>query len=231
MNFQIIYPFTTEDISGYLPQLNVKNKKILTVGSSADQALNALLLGAEEVTIFDLNEEKEKFYKEKKDIILNSNRADIYNKVLGLKKFNYFDDIFSKKDLEKMNLYMNSDENYRKLQEILVNSNVSFATGNIFDIKNSDLKKQNFDVILLSNVLQYLEISDDDLVEEKIYEIYLSLNKYLNKDGIIQLYYLYASIYPKAFSKIVNYFFANGIIFNKLECDNSIDSVVLVKKK
>ena len=190
-----------------------------------------MLLGAKEVTIFDLNEEKEKFYKEKKDIILNSNRTDIYNKILGLKMFNYFDDIFSKKDLEKMNLYMNSDENYRKLQEILVNSNVSFATGNIFDIKNSDLKKQNFDVILLSNVLQYLEISDDDLVEEKIYEIYLSLNKYLNKDGIIQLYYLYASIYPKAFSKIVNYFFTNGIIFNKLECDNSMDSVVLVKKK
>ena len=105
-----------------LTKLNVKSKKILTVGSSADQALNALLLGAKEVTIFDLN-------------------------------------------------------------------------------------------------------------EEKIYEIYLSLNKYLNKDGIIQLYYLYASIYPKAFSKIVNYFFANGIIFNKLECDNSVDSVVLVKKK
>lgn len=112
MDFQKVYPFTTEDISGYLTQLDVENKKILTVGSSADQALNAILLGAREVTIFDINEEKENFYKIKKDIILNSSRKDFYNKVLNLKIFNYFDDIFSQKDLEKMNLYMASDESF-----------------------------------------------------------------------------------------------------------------------
>lgn len=84
--------------------------------------------------------------------------------------------------------------------------------------------------MLLSNVMQYLEVIDDELIAEKVYEIYFCLNKYLNDDGIIQLYYLYGSIYPKAFSKIVNCFLKNGIILNKLECIDSMDSVILVKK-
>jgi len=231
MSFQKIYPFTTEDISGYLRQINVENKRVLTVGSSSDQAFNALLLGAREVTIFDINEEKERFYNAKKDIILNSSRVEFFDRIIGLKGFNYFEDIFGPNQLEKMNFYMATDENYKRLQKILLNSKVSFATGNIFDIKSSDLKEQDFDLMLLSNVMQYLEINEDELIEEKIYEIYLSLNNYLNKDGIIQLYYLYASIYPKAFSKVINYFLENGIILNKLECMNSIDSVILVKKK
>lgn len=231
MSFQRIYPFTTEDISGYLPQLDLKGKKVFTLGSSGDQALNALLLGAREVTIFDINEEKEKFYIAKKDIILNSSRLAFYERILNLRGFNYFYDIFSQRELERMNLYMTSDENYKKLQEILVNSKVLFATGNIFDIKNSNLQDFDYDLMILSNVMQYLEVNDDVLIEEQVYKIYSQLSNYLNKDGIIQLYYLYASIYPKAFSKIVNYFLENRIILTKVECADSIDSVILARKK
>ena len=126
---------------------------------------------------------------------------------------------------------MSSDENYKRLQKILENSKVSFATGNIFDIKNSDLIDYDFDVILLSNVMQYLEVMNDELIEEKVYDIYSVLSKYLSRDGIIQLYYLYGSVYPRAFSKIINYFLDNGIVLKKLECIDSIDSVILVKKK
>lgn len=56
-------------------------------------------------------------------------------------RLNYFNDIFQINQLERMNLYMSNDENYKRLQEILATSKVSFATGDIFDIKNSNLKE------------------------------------------------------------------------------------------
>ena len=230
MSFQKVYPFTTEDISGYLTQIDVENKKVLTVGSSGDQALNSLLLGAKEVTIFDINKTKEKFFKQKKDIILNSSREQLYQRILNLKEFDYFEDIFLLSELEKMNLYMNSDENYKKLQQKLINSKISFATGDIFDIKNSDLKEYNFDVMILSNVMQYLQ-TQDDKVSEEVYNIYLSLTNYLNKNGVIQLYYLYGSIYPKSFSKIINHFLENDVLLEKINCNNSKDSVILTRSR
>lgn len=231
MDFQKVYPFTTEDISGYLMQLEVENKKILTVGSSADQALNSILLGAKEVTIFDINEEKENFYKTKKDIILNSSRKEFYDRVLNLKKFSYFDDIFSQKALEKMNLYMTSDESFEKLKQIIDASIVKFATGNIFEIKNSNIIDNDFDLLLLSNVMQYFNTLENQHVEEEVFKIYKSLCDYLNANGIIQFYYLYGSLYPNNFSKILNYFLNNDIILEKLKCTNSNDSIILAKKK
>ncbi len=53
--FYNIYPFTTENISGYLDYFDLDGKSILTVGSSGDQMLNAILLGANEVTLLDIN--------------------------------------------------------------------------------------------------------------------------------------------------------------------------------
>ena len=43
--FQEVYPFTTEVISGYFNELDFKDKSVMTLGSSSDQAFNALLLG------------------------------------------------------------------------------------------------------------------------------------------------------------------------------------------
>lgn len=48
--FSTIYPFTTEMISGYIEYMDVSCKSVLTVGSSFDQAFNALLYGAKDVT-------------------------------------------------------------------------------------------------------------------------------------------------------------------------------------
>jgi len=45
-SFDYIYPFTTEAIGGYFNKLNLGGARVLTVGSSLDQAFNALLLWA-----------------------------------------------------------------------------------------------------------------------------------------------------------------------------------------
>lgn len=50
-----IYLMTTENIKGFLQQYDLANQDILTVTGSGDQMLNAFLMGAGNVTCFDIN--------------------------------------------------------------------------------------------------------------------------------------------------------------------------------
>lgn len=52
--FNAIYPFTTENIKAYLPLFDLNNKSLFTVGSSGDQALNAILCGSKDIMVFDI---------------------------------------------------------------------------------------------------------------------------------------------------------------------------------
>ena len=53
--FNSIYPFTTENIAGYMYDLDLKNKRIITVTGSADHIINAIVRGATNITTFDIN--------------------------------------------------------------------------------------------------------------------------------------------------------------------------------
>ncbi len=53
--FMKIYPFTTENIGGYINHFDLEGKSLLTVGSSADQAINAASSGARDITVLDIN--------------------------------------------------------------------------------------------------------------------------------------------------------------------------------
>ena len=55
-NNSLLYSMTTENINGFLSKYDLKNKKVLTVAGSGDQRLNAYLMGADDVTCFDINE-------------------------------------------------------------------------------------------------------------------------------------------------------------------------------
>ena len=83
--------------------------------------------------------------------------------------------------------------------------------------------------MILSNVLQYVSVSKDEKIEEVIYNIFSSLSKYLNTNGLIQLFYLYASIYPEYFIKLLKIFEEKNLNVEKIKCDNSKDSIILVK--
>ena len=50
-----LYSMTTENIYDFLKKYDLNGKKILTVAGSGDQRLNAYLLGAKDVTCFDIN--------------------------------------------------------------------------------------------------------------------------------------------------------------------------------
>lgn len=226
--FQKIYPFTTETISGYITKMDIKDKSVLTLGSSCDQALNSLLLGAKDVTIFDINEQVEYFYNLKRKLILSTSRDELIYDVIKLKQFPYFDDIFTYYDLKKMNLYLQNDENYYKLQNILKGKNINFKIGNIFNISEYLEENEKYDRVILSNVLDYIAIGLDS--KKVVFKIYNDLLPYLNDDALIQLYYLYGSVNPKGFVKVVNKFLKNDVLLEKIQCDTN-DSAIFVKKK
>lgn len=53
--FSSIYPFTTENIAGYMNELDLTNKKVITVTGSSDHIINAILKGCNDITTFDIN--------------------------------------------------------------------------------------------------------------------------------------------------------------------------------
>ena len=50
-----LYDFTTENISSYITDFSMKDKSLLTVGSSGDQVLNAITVGCNYITLVDIN--------------------------------------------------------------------------------------------------------------------------------------------------------------------------------
>ena len=49
------YSFSNEKMQDIFKHLNVRGKKVLTVGSSGDQAINAFYYGAKDITVIDAN--------------------------------------------------------------------------------------------------------------------------------------------------------------------------------
>ncbi len=110
-DFPLIYPFTTENISGYINLFNLENKSLLTVGSSGDQALNAILKGCKDVTILDVNPYTEYYFYLKYAAILGISLKEF------LKFFCYIDypniyerneKVFNKESFLKIKDYLKS---------------------------------------------------------------------------------------------------------------------------
>lgn len=89
-NFDNIYPFTTENIAGYINKFDLKNKSLLTVGSSGDQVLNAILSGCKDITVLDINPYTKFYYYLKVATILN---VDIEEFLIFL-RFKDFPEVF-----------------------------------------------------------------------------------------------------------------------------------------
>lgn len=87
--FGRIYPFTTENINGYIDLFPLRNKSLLTVGSSGDQVLNAILKGCQDINVLDINPYTKYYY---------------YLKVAGIISLDYDDflEFFRFKDYPKV---------------------------------------------------------------------------------------------------------------------------------
>lgn len=96
-NFFQLYSFTTENINGYMPHFDLKDKSLLTTGSSCDQAINASLLGCNDITVCDICPLTKYFYFLKLSALLVLKRQEFLN-FLSM-KINYIE--YNKAFLDK----------------------------------------------------------------------------------------------------------------------------------
>ena len=194
--FESVYPFTTENISGYYPSLDLKDKDVLSVGSSGDQAFNAILCGAGKVTLMDISPHIYEFVKLKRDIILDSTRKQTFKRVLKIDSVPTSKDLFSYKDLVKMNPYLKDDKSFNLLKDKLKDTDIDFIIGDIFKF-NDAVGDKKFDRMIFSNVLQYLDLyakmqGYEGKTNEFLIKNFEEWDSHLKDEGIIQLLYLYS---------------------------------------
>ena len=73
-----VYPFTTENISGYINNFDLENKSLFTVGSSGDQAINASLHNCKDITLYDINPYLKYYYYLKVAALINLTRSEFF---------------------------------------------------------------------------------------------------------------------------------------------------------
>lgn len=107
--FFFIYPFTNENITGYINLFDLKDKSLLTVGSSGDQAINAILKGCKDITILDVNPFVKYYFNLKKAGILT----------LSYEEFCRFFCYIDYPKVFKCNYSAFNSDSYKKLKEAL----------------------------------------------------------------------------------------------------------------
>lgn len=103
-----IYPFTTERISGYINEFELENKSLLTIGSSGDQVINAVLHNCKDITLYDINPYSKYYYYLKCAALISLT----YNEFLEFLRFREY--IEWKDNLNVFNL-----KSYNKLKDTL----------------------------------------------------------------------------------------------------------------
>jgi len=195
--FSSVYSFANEMLASYFPMLNLEDKSILTVGSSLDQAFNALSLGAREVTVIDINPYTKSYYQIKKSLVLNYDKDQLVDrvneKIKTINEFQFFDSQghHNRYNIARMNHYLKDEEAYQKLRQSLSQNKIKIIEGNVYEL-SSYLTDELYDRIILSNILEYLSLTaTGEKKEEKLRTSFQQWNNHLNNDGIIQLLYLY----------------------------------------
>ncbi len=129
-----IYPFTTENIDGYLDNFDFNNKKVLTTGSSCDQIFNFACMGCRDITCFDINPFINYYY-------------DL--KVAALKKLTpeEFVDFLGYMDLTNKNIFELTNfsfDTYKKISDILPQKSKEFWDNLFNHFSNNKIRSKLF---------------------------------------------------------------------------------------
>lgn len=224
--FDTLYPFATENCASYIQNLQVRKKKLLTVGSSSDQIMEAIYQGCQDITLYDLCPYSQYYFYLKKAGILGLDQkefVDLFyhktmdkvamNKVAAILEkedqdsFTFFDTLCKKysvntmekalftKDVLPLSYYQNSHAYFTEPKKFqLVKKKIqylhpTFIQGDI--LQADEMLKDRFDIMLLSNISQYLEFMYPSRPLEGFYQAFQGLKENLQENGVIQLAYLY----------------------------------------
>lgn len=97
--FDSIYPFTTENIAGYMRDLDLTDKKIITVTGSTDHILNIVARGGSDITTFDVNPLTEQYMDLKLSAFRSLDFKDFVNFLLYDSKISLDKAIISSLDM------------------------------------------------------------------------------------------------------------------------------------
>lgn len=166
--FGKIYPFTTENISGYINLFNLKDKSLLTVGSSGDQVINAILKDCKDVTILDINPYTKYYYFLKMACILElkisellqflrykdypkvfKNNDDVFNietfnkikntlRLLDYESYLFWDELFQSYPMNEIRLNLFEQDEYRT--EIITKCNPYLQSTVLYDETKEKIK-------------------------------------------------------------------------------------------
>ena len=153
-NFFLTYSFTTENISGYINLFDLKDKSLLTVGSSGDQAINAILKGCNDITVIDINPFAKYYFYLKKAAILTLDYVEFF-RFFCYKYYKYYEH-----NSEAFNL-----QSYNKLKDTLRNLDgesflfwdTLFSKCNSNDIRRTMFKSDEVGIKVLKKIDPYLK--------------------------------------------------------------------------
>ena len=146
VNFSALYPFTTENINGYLPHFTLKDKSLLTVGSSSDQVLNAIHKGCKDITVIDICSFAKEYYELKKAAILSlplEEYLDFFSMPTRKTIFHKRrENTFTRERYEVLRDALSCEESFLFWEELLKRFPMKFIRNNLF-IKDNHPKEIN----------------------------------------------------------------------------------------
>lgn len=103
-DFQLLYPFTTENIAGYINNFNLSNGTLLTVGSSGDQIINGSLFDCRDIVCLDICPYTKFYIYLKISCLLELNKSEFltflcykdYPKTFKDNKLSFDNDVYKK---------------------------------------------------------------------------------------------------------------------------------------
>ena len=153
--FYKIYPFTTENISGYINEFDLRDKSLLTVGSSGDQAINSILNGCKDVSILDINPYAKFYYYLKVAGIISLDLEEFMN----FFRFKDYPGVFkNNNDVFNKNLYIKLKSTLRSLDyESYLFWDELFYEFNAIDIRNNLFSLDEDRTSVISGCNSYLQ--------------------------------------------------------------------------
>jgi len=179
--FSRLYPFTTENIFGYIKEFDLENKSLLTVGSSGDQIINAVLYDCKDITLIDISPFSRFYFYLKFSAIITLNYNDFLNffcykdytkfcednkdvfnincfhqlkstlRLLDYESYLFWDELFTCYNGEKIRKYLFSHDEYRF--KILKEINPYIHTEENYYITRKKLKK-TIPTFIIENIFE-----------------------------------------------------------------------------